>query len=378
MKKTLAICTGTFFLAALSGCAAGDAIDRLVSAGDPAVQEQKETAPRVYMDELNGVLKDFDGSRVTLLHDPDTYTFDVSQADLECEDGMLAGAEISVIYEGQMGDDMDTSKVKVLKVADNYHKENDFKDQVIQGELQALTSNALTVKTKDQTITFPVTGTEQYYQGGIRKGSPVYVHYKGELTDTGDPKAPGAAHVKVTSVSDLEPLKVPAPTPTPKPSADNKDQKPEQQLRTVIRGINLNVLQTGIENSDVTLNIDMSKIPCHFSGGPAIGSHVTVTYTGNFNGTTLEGITVLGVTGEIPENLREHSISFTVSGEIAASTANTITLLTGDGVSLTFLTDGAANSSTGGLLSGSSVKITYNPADCRTANVYPCLKIEDA
>ena len=109
-----------------------------------------------------------------------------------------------------------------------------------------------------------------------------------------------------------------------------------------------------------------------------MGSVVSVSYTGEFNGRTLEGITVTAVTGDVPEELSLRNLSYTVSGEITGSTSNTITVLTTDGVSLTFHTDEADNTSTGGLLTGSSVKITYNPADSRDSNIYNSLKIEDA
>ena len=122
----------------------------------------------------------------------------------------------------------------------------------------------------------------------------------------------------------------------------------------------------------------MSSIPCYFSGGIESGSHVSVTYTGDFNGSTLDGITILGITGEVPENLSERSTGFTISGDIAASTSNTITILTYDGMYITCNIEKASNSSTGGLLTGSSVRITFNPANCRTTNIYTALKIEDA
>ena len=87
---------------------------------------------------------------------------------------------------------------------------------------------------------------------------------------------------------------------------------------------------------------------------------------------------ILGVTGESTRNRRDRGISFTVSGEILASTANTLTLATYDGVYITCNIEKASNSSTGGLLTGSAVRITFNPANCRTTNIYTALKIEDA
>ena len=123
---------------------------------------------------------------------------------------------------------------------------------------------------------------------------------------------------------------------------------------------------------------DISSIPCHFSGGLSSGARVKITYTGKFNGTSTEGISILGVTGEIPEPQKKSAVSFTVSGEITGSTANTVTILSYDGIPLTFHTDTAVNNSTGGLLTGSSVRLTFNPADSRDSNIYTCTKIEDA
>ena len=39
--------------------------------------------------------------------------------------------------------------------------------------------------------------------------------------------------------------------------------------------------------------------------------------------------------------------------------------------------ENASNSSTGGLLSGSSIKITFNPAESRNSNIVSAIKIED-
>ena len=149
-------------------------------------------------------------------------------------------------------------------------------------------------------------------------------------------------------------------------------------MQAVIQNVNLNTLQVTIQGTRTALNLDMSAIPCYFKGGAAPGSHITVTYTGEFNGTTLEGISILGITGQNPDVIKESHLSFTVSGEILGSTANTVTIQTPDGAIITCNISGAQNSSTGGLLSGSSIRITFNPAASRQSNIYTCLKIEDA
>ena len=50
------------------------------------------------MDEIRGELQNFTGNQITLLSDNESYTFDISQATLECSNGMLAGDAVSVGY----------------------------------------------------------------------------------------------------------------------------------------------------------------------------------------------------------------------------------------------------------------------------------------
>lgn len=379
MKKLSAALFCTVLLFSAAGCGFQNELRNLVSAGDPQVQEEASLAPRVYMDEIRGTVKDFTGNHLLIQKDETTYDFDVSQADLECQGGIITGDMINVIYEGRLNG-TDTSTVKALKVVDSYHNKTELKEKKTYGQVQGLTENTITLKSRSGKVaSYPITGTEQYYQNGIRAGSWVYLHFRGNFGEplSDDPNLLNARHLKVLSVSDIDPMKVPEPTPTPAPQ-DQKEQLKEQQLRGVIRGVNMNTLQVSPVHSDTVLKLDMSSVPCHFSGGLSSGSHVKITYTGKLNGTSTEGISILGITGEIPEQLKKSGVSFTVSGEITSSTANTITILSYDGMSLTFLTDTASNSSTGGLLTGSNVKLTFNPADSRASNIYTCLKIEDA
>ena len=378
MKKILVVCIGSLFLITLSGCSLGDVVDRFSDSEDTQIQDINPGSTRVYMDEIRGTLQYFTGNQLTLLSGSDNYVFDISQATLECADGMLCGDAVSVIYEGQL-DSTDTGAVRVLKVVDDYHDTSEVKEGTTRGQVQNLTANSITIKSKGgKTVTFPITGTEQYYQGGIKAGNWVYLHYKGDFgpASADDPNVLDGSQMKIYSVSDIDPLNVPAPTPTPA-TQEGVEIKPENKLRAVIQNIQTNILQVSPENTSNILNLDMSAIPCDFSGGIESGSHVNVIYTGDFNGTTLDGLTILGITGDIPENLSERNTSFTISGEITASTANTITLLTSDGMRITCNTESASNESTGGLLTGSSVKVTFNPADSRQTNIYTALKIED-
>ena len=102
MKKILVICLGSLFLTTLSGCSLGDVVDRFTSSDDSQIQDIHPESTRVYMDEVRGTLQNFTGNQLTLLSNSDTYVFDISQATLECTDGMLCGDAVSVIYEGQL------------------------------------------------------------------------------------------------------------------------------------------------------------------------------------------------------------------------------------------------------------------------------------
>ncbi|MDO4337851.1 MAG: hypothetical protein Q4C91_07155 [Eubacteriales bacterium] len=380
MKKQLALCLCIGLTFTITGCSPGTLLDQFLPADEEPAQNQEEHQPRVYMDEIRGNLQDFTGNQLTIKADDNMYVFDVSQATLECEDGMITGDEISIIYEGQLSD-TDTSTVRALKVVDEYHKKSQLEDRTAHGQVQDLTANTITIKAKSgKTATYPITGTEQYYQNGIKANNWVYLHFKGKFpeTESDNPTVLNASHLKVLSISDIDPLKVPDPTPTPTPSADETQTAEEKKLSGIIQDIKLNSLTVLLDGMETPLVFDMSSIPCHFAGGPCPGSHATVTYTGEFNGATLDGISVLGITGEDPDTLNNKQVSFTVTGEIMGSTANTVTILTFDGAAVTFRTDNARNSSTGGLLSGSSVKITFHPAQSRESNIYVGLKIEDA
>ena len=379
MKKFSVVCACLGISLIFQGCSLGNLVDRYLLKEDMVSENTEPPKERVYMDELKGTLQDFNGTSLTVSSGENSYVFDVSQATLECQEGMITGDEISVIYEGQLSD-TDTSMVKALKVVDEFHKKITLEDQVVHGQIQNLTPNTITLLFDDNhTATYPITGTQQYYQTGVKAGNPVYLHFKGTFPQSQDSVTLNASHLKVLSISDTEPYAPPQPTPTPEPSLDNQeDSNPVKQFRAVIQNLSLQILHVMPEGADMTLYLDISSIPCYFSGGTAPGSYITVYYTGELQPNTLEGVTLLSVIGDNPDGIRESHLTYSVSGTIIGSTANTITIQTPDGASITCTTDTAANSSTGGLLTGSSVRIIFNPSASRTSNIYTSLKIEDA
>ena len=374
MKNFTKLLLGSLVLFSLSGCTAGDMITSYTSTSDQSeatLQNTSETPKqRVYMDEIKGTLKDFTGATLTMENQEQTYVFDLSEATLECEDGMITGDEISVIYEGQLSN-KDTSTVKALKVVDDFHKKNQLEVRKAYGEVQSLTPNTITIKNKKgKTATYPITGTEQYYQNGIRTGVWVYIHFKGKFTSSQDTQSSSlnASHLKVLSISDIDPLTLPDPTPTPDPAqVPADDSAKEQQIHAEIQNISLNTLTVLPSGSDSTINVDLSQTPSYFKGG-----------TGQFQGNSLDGVTVTAVTGDDPDSLGSRELTSTVSGTIIGHTANTVTLQTGDGATITCFTEGAKNISTSNMESGAGICITFDPTKSKNSNIYTSIKIQDA
>ena len=387
MKNFTKLLLGSLVLFSLSGCTAGDIITSYTSTSDQSettLQNTSETPKqRVYMDEIKGTLKDFTGATLTMESQEQTYVFNLSEATLECEDGMITGDEISVIYEGQLSN-KDTSTVKALKVVDDFHKKHQLEVRKAYGEVQSLTPNTITIKNKKgKTATYPITGTKQYYQNGIKAGDWVYLTFKGKFPDISNDSSASlnASHLKVLSISDLKDLEIPDPTPTPDPKLTQTPEQienKEKQLLATVQGVNLNILRILPAGSDTSFNLDMSAIPAYFKGGIAPGSHVNVTYIGDLETTSLEEVRIIAVTGEDPDTINDKHISFTVTGTIIGSTANTITVQTDDGAIDTFRTENAQDLTAGGMEYGDYVCVTFHPSKSKSSNIYTAIKVQDA
>lgn len=392
MKKLLAACVCTVLTFSVTGCSPGTVLEQFTSTGDTSAREiasstdtttTTESKDRVYMDEISGTLQDFSGSQLILNTDDASYVFNVSNATLECKGGMITGDEISIIYEGQLSN-TDTSSVRVLKVVDEFHKKNKLKKRTAHGQVISLTSNTITIKNKKgKTATYPITGTKQYYQNGIKSGDWVYLTFKGEFPDTSDDSSASlnASHLKVLSISDLKDLQIPDPTPTPEPTVTLTPEQianREKQFLVTIQAVNLNILQVLPAGSDTPLSIDMSAIPAYFEGGIAPGSHANVTYIGNLEEDTLEGIRIIAVTGENPTGIDDKHISFTATGTIIGSTANTITVQTDDGAVDTFRIENAQDLTESGVEYGDYVCVTFHPSKSKSSNIYTAVKIQYA
>ena len=386
MKKLSAACIILGLSLFVGGCS-NDQIDNHIislqdkisdiTSADSSDEESQNTSTdeRVYMDEITGTLRNFDGTHLTIMSNGETYVFDVSRTRLECKYGVVFSDNVSVIYQGQLSG-TDISTISPIKVSDKYHNESPLENRTLKGKVKKLTSNALVIVTeKGNTVTFPVTGVRQYYQKGIKAGRWVYVHFRGKFineTIVGDKQYDGS-FTKVISVSDIDPLKVPSATPTPTP----QPKKKEQQLRAKIVSVNTSTMTVIPQTSGTELTIPLTSVPVYFKGGMAPGSYVNIIYTGKFNGESTSGMKIRGITGEDPDTLSIRNISSTVTGTILGTTANTVLIQTYDGVKILCGLENVQDLSTSGLEEGADIQVTFDPAKSRTSNIYTCIKFED-
>lgn len=369
MKKFISLFVISSILVTFSGCSFTQQLEEIFSSGDSVVSEATEPQSRVYMDKITGTLQNFTGEKVTIKSDDSSYSFDISEATLECENGMLRGDEISVIYEGQI-QDTDTSEVKALKVVDEYHKKTELEERTVYGCIKSLTANTITLTTEaGNTATYPITAAEQYYQNGVTEGGWVYLHFKGNYKKTTSDNVTtyNANQLKVQSISDVNPLTV----------AELETSDSDKQMKVTIQDIQLNNLIISIPNNENTFTLNLSGIPCYFKGGISQGASVYLTYRGEFDGKTLDSISVHAVTGQDPDTLKKAQIAFSVTGEITGSTANTITLQTSDGMPVTFNISNITNAASKDLDKGNWIKIIFDPSKSKTTNIHTAIRIED-
>ncbi|MBQ8306691.1 MAG: hypothetical protein IJX90_10810 [Blautia sp.] len=376
MKRSILPLICLSFILVSSGCALGDLTDRYLLGRDASPTESPSPRERVYMDEISGQLQSFDGMTLTLLSDNLHYTFDLSEAMLECTHGMLAGTDISVIYEGRLSE-TDTSSVTVLKVADVILPKEEAADHLLTGTILNMTTYSCTFRTEDgETITFPTAGAKQYYQKGLNGSSTMYLHYIGEIItedSVGDP-IQDASHVKVVSISDIDPYKA----PPWKELVDGLDSNHFKNVHASILGVSGNLLKLNVNGFDKDIDLDISGEISFFNGGFLPDTGVNIRYTGEMTGKdSLSGISILSVAGDNPEKVKPAKLTGTVSGTVVGYTKDTVTVLTDDGMRVTCRTTDVPDSSTGGLLIGSGVSIIIDPAASAGTNILESLKIRD-
>ena len=414
MKKLSAACMILGLSLFVGGCSNDQIDDHIISlqdkisdatSSDPTSREASDSSleERVYMDEITGTLQNFDGTNMTISSDGETYVFDVSRTRLECKYGVVFSDQVSVIYQGQLSG-TDISTISPIKVTDKYHNETPLENRTLKGKVKKLTSNALVIVTeKGNTVTVLSAMVDNPTGYGriirdengnfiksvehkdaneaelasheIKAGRWVYVHFRGKFineTIVGDKQYDGS-FTKVISVSDTDPLKVPAATPTPSPAPKKK----EQHLRAKIVSVSTSTMTVVPQTTGSELTVPLTSVPVYFKGGMAPGSYVNIIYTGKFNGESTNGMKIRGITGEDPDTLSIRNISSTVTGTILGTTANTVLIQTYDGVKILCSRENVQDLSTSVMEEGADLRVTFNPAKSRTSNIYTCIKFED-
>lgn len=197
-RKGIALGLGILLVLSVTACQsktpANDNTDSPTTA--TPTPEASESPVEETLLEVHGTIKSFTGGYLTIVtSDSDNLEFDLSKATLECENGILAGDEITVVYEGTITGH-NTSKATALKVIDKDTKE-DLEEHTMVGTLVDASMNTISVKnTEGDTITFISTGTKHYYKNGLQVGNWITVTYKGELSRT------NTKNVKVLSITD--------------------------------------------------------------------------------------------------------------------------------------------------------------------------------
>ena len=385
MKKLSAACMILGLSLFAGGCSNDQIDDHIISlqdkisdvtASDSTEQEDQEpsTEERVYIDELTGTLLDFDGTHLTISSNGETYVLMFPRQGLNANTALYPVISQCDLPGTASGTDI--RHHSPIKITDKYHNETPLEDRTLKGKVKSLTSNALVIVTeKGNTVTFPVTGVRQYYKKGIKAGKWVYVHFRGKFineTLVGDKQYDGS-FTKVISVSDTDPLKVPAATPTPSP----EPKKKEQHLRAKIVSVSTSTMTVIPQATGSELTVSLSSAPVYFKGGMAPGSYVNIIYTGKFNGESTSGMKIRGITGEDPDILSVRNITSTVTGTILGTTANTVLLQTYDGVKILCSRENVPDLSSSGMEEGADLRVTFNPAKSRTSNIYTCIKFED-
>ena len=108
------------------------------------------------------------------------------------------------------------------------------------------------------------------------------------------------------------------------------------------------------------------------------GAFFQVVRIGNLEEDTLEGVRIIAVTGENPAGIDDKHISFTATGTIIGSTANTITVQTDDGAVDTFRIENAQDLTESGVEYGDYVCVTFHPSKSKSSNIYTAVKIQYA
>ncbi len=150
--------------------------------------------------QMEGQLVSFSGSTLEVKDAKQSYTFDVSSAEIKSK-YMRSGDELMIYFDGEISG-TDTSNAKVTSVED-YGNPEDQEEKTVVGTLTKITENTITIKQNDGTsLTFCSNNCQHEFKNGIREGNWVVITYIGEIQGT------DTTNVTVLKITDNDENKV--------------------------------------------------------------------------------------------------------------------------------------------------------------------------
>lgn len=343
---------------------------------------------RVYMDECLATALNFDGQNLRVLIGQTSYILDMRTVSLDFPEGLAAGQEISLIFNGKL-EGSDPLSATLLKAAEVIHPKNGLKEQVFSGTLDEMTESTLTLTGSDgRHIRFTTAGVPQYYASGIRPGMTVYVHYFGQLPDDpGDGSVAVSRLLRILHISDTEPYTPPviAPTSTPSPLTPQHDREASQG-HSARSGTLVAISGQGasfrVDGQDEPLSVSLSGGAVFFPTGTFLGQTVRVTSlpspqetSSSQEASSLQA--AVSLTGEDVQTHWAVPSGAYLSGIVTGTSANTLTLIDENGAYVTFNTNGMQDLSSQPLSEGSSLRIYPDLSHRAGSNFLTASRAED-
>ena len=148
--------------------------------------------------EISGSIRSFTGGYLTIVTNEEKsriLEFNLSEAQLACENGILAGDAVTVAYDGTI-DGNSTGKATVTKVTDLNGKDK-LEPQVMVAVISDVSANTLTViNAEGDSYNFVTAGAAYDCHNGLEPGNWVALTYLGEL------RISTAKNIKILSVTD--------------------------------------------------------------------------------------------------------------------------------------------------------------------------------
>ena len=321
----------------------------------PTPTEKQETGG-----EVTGEILNFTGSILSLKveGEDNSVEFEIGDGKLKCQNGILAGEEVVVSYEGERKEG-DITRAKVLEVSDAPGRE-ELEETVIAGQVQAVTNNTLTITLEENdSITFVTTGAKYELKQGLALGNWVDVSYKGKMMGN------NARNLKVLSVTDNNYLEE---------NDEEISSENMQEMQATLLSVQNDILTVqDKEGEQYQFSADKAQISLQY--GVLEDSEVILTYCGKASA-DVSSSELKSVVDKDPKVVNEETGGFSVTGTVMVCGNNILTLMSNDGAQITCATEEAQIDLGKEPDLGDYVKIVAKPN--KKSNVYQALKIASA